>query len=131
MDGAHTDRFWDALDDGRFLVQRCLDCGETYFPPAPVCPYCHAEAVEWTESDAVGQLYAFTRQHRTAPDVSAPVVLGLVELAEGPRLLARVAAEYETLSIGDRVALEACAYGDDVDRGRLDGRPFFRAVPRD
>lgn len=128
MDGAHTDPFWDALEDGQFLLQRCRDCGEAYFPPAPVCPRCHAEAVEWIESDAAGELYAFTRQHRTAPGVRSPVVLGVVELDEGPRLLARVASEYEALALGDRVALEACTYEDGVERGRLGGRPFFRAV---
>lgn len=129
MDEAHTDPFWDALADGRFLLQRCAACEEAYFPPAPVCPRCHADDVEWIESDAVGDLYAFTHQQRTAPGVPSPVVLGIVELDDGPRLLARVAADYEALDIGDRVALEACDYEDDVDRGRLDGRPFFRAVP--
>ncbi|MFB6171751.1 MAG: Zn-ribbon domain-containing OB-fold protein [Haloarculaceae archaeon] len=127
---AHTHPFWEALADGTVLLQRCTDCEEAYFPPGPVCPRCQSAAVEWIESAAAGDLYAFTRQHRTAPGVPSPVVLGVVELDEGPRLLARVAADYEALSLGDRVAIEACDYEGAVDRGRLDGEPFFRAVPR-
>ena len=128
---AHTDPFWDALEEGRFLVQRCEDCGKAYFPPAPVCPRCHADAVTWEETDGAGELHAFTRQHRTAPGVDAPVVLGVVDLDAGPRLLARVDAEYGDLIIGDPVAIEARAYEGRVDRGRLEGRPFFVARPRE
>lgn len=129
MDGAHADPFWDALEEGRFLLPTCGACGEAFFPPAPVCPRCHADAVEWAESDATGELYAFTRQHRTAPGVDAPVVLGVVELDEGARLLARVAADYDDLALGDRVAVEPWDYDEGVDRGRLADGPFFRAVP--
>lgn len=128
---AHTDPFWDALADDRFLLPVCEACDEHYFPPAPACPRCHATDVGWAETDAEGELYAFTRQHRTAPGVSAPVVLGIVELDAGPRLLARVAADYEALALGDRVAIEPRAYEDGVDRGRLEGQPFFAAVPLD
>jgi uncharacterized OB-fold protein len=130
-DGGHTDPFWDALAEDRFLLPECVDCGEAHFPPSPVCPHCHARAVEWTESDATGDLYAFTRQHRTAPGAEAPVVLGIVELDAGPRLLTRLDAAYEDLALGDRVAVEARAYEGGVDRGRLADRPFFASVPVD
>jgi uncharacterized OB-fold protein len=127
---AHTDPFWEALAEDRFLLPVCEACDEAFFPPSPACPHCHATDVEWTETDAEGELYAFTRQHRTAPGVTAPVVLGVVELDAGPRLLARVDADYGALALGDRVALEPRAYPDEVDRGRLADRPFFVAVPR-
>ncbi|WP_226480578.1 Zn-ribbon domain-containing OB-fold protein [Natrinema amylolyticum] len=128
MDAA-SDPFWDALEDGRFSLPSCRDCGEPFFPPAPVCPRCHARDVEWIESDAEGTLYAVTRQHRTAPGIPSPLVLGVVELDEGPRLLARVQAEYGDLEIGTRLRLEPCEYEGPVDRGRLSDRPFFEARP--
>lgn len=129
MSGSYTDRFWDALADGRFLVGDCEDCGDAHFPPSPVCPHCGGDA-GWTESDAVGSLYSFSRQHRTAPGFDEPLVVGLVELDEGPRLLARIDADFGDPAIGDRVAVEPCAYEGGVDRGRRDDDPFFRAVPR-
>ena len=122
-----SEPFWDALSDGRFVLPVCADCDEAFFPPAPVCPRCHADAVEWVESDAEGSLYAFTRQHRTAPGVDEPAVIGLVELDDGPRLLARIAADYDALDIGLRVRIHPCAYDGNVDRGRLEDRPFIEA----
>lgn len=122
-----SEPFWEALSDGRFVLPGCGDCGEAFFPPAPVCPRCHADAVEWVDTDAEGSLYAFTRQHRTAPGVDSPLVLGLVELDDGPRLLVRLSAEFDVLELGDRVRLHPCEYDGHVDRGRLEHRPFFEA----
>ena len=126
---ATSDPFWDALADDRFLLPSCRDCGEAFFPPAPVCPRCHATDVEWIESDAVGTLYAVTRQHRTAPGIPSPLVLGIVELDDGPRLLAQVRATDDELDIGTRIRLEPTEYDGSVDRGRLSDRPFFAAYP--
>lgn len=92
----------------------------------PVCPDCYAGEVEWIESDSRGDLYAFTRQHRTATGFDSPVVLGTVELDEGPRVLARLDENYDTLVVGDRVELRPVTYAGGTDRGRLDDRPFFR-----
>lgn len=125
-----SEPFWDALEDGRFVLPSCDECDEAFFPPAPVCPRCHAGGVEWVESDAEGSLYAFTRQHRTAPGVDSPLVLGLVELDDGPRLLVRVSAAFDALELGARVRLRPCEYAGTVDRGRLADRPFFEARPQ-
>lgn len=124
---ATTDPFWDALDDGQFLLPECGECGEAFFPPSPVCPRCHADTVTWTESDATGNLYAFTRQHRTAPGFASPIALGIVALDEGPRLLARIDADVEDLSIGRRVRIVPRSAGAGIDRGRLADRPYFAA----
>ncbi|MFB6310604.1 MAG: Zn-ribbon domain-containing OB-fold protein [Salinirussus sp.] len=122
----YTDRFWDALSDGRFLLHECSACGHVFFPPMPACPDCHDRDVDWLQSDARGDLYAFTRQHRTAAGFDSPIVLGTVELDEGPRLLARLEADYETLTIGDRIELRPVEYDGGADRRRLDDHPFFR-----
>jgi len=125
-DAPYTDPFWEALDEGRFLIQGCDDCGEAFFPPAPVCPACHSEAVAWVESTAEGELYTFTRQHRTAAGFDSPVVLGTVVLAEGPRLLVWMDDDYDDLSIGAPVELRPVEYEGGFDRGRLGAYPFFR-----
>jgi len=125
-DVPYTDPFWEALEDDRFLIQACEDCGQAYFPPAPVCPECHADSVEWVESSAEGELYAFTKQHQTAAGFDSPIVLGTVELAEGPRVLVRIDADYDELSIGAPIELRPVEYEGSAERGRLEDRPFFR-----
>lgn len=122
-----TDAFWAALENDRFLLGECAACAERYFPPSSVCPYCGGDGGT-VESDGEGTLYSFTRLHRTAPGFDQPLIMGLVELNEGPRVLTRIAAEYEDLVIGARVHLRVIEYDGPYDRGRLAGRPFFEAV---
>lgn len=123
--------FWEALASGEVSMQRCAVCKEVVFPPTPACPHCGGTDLAWTAVGGEGDLYAFTRQHRTAPGVASPVVIGLVALDAGPRVLARIAASADRLTIGTRVALEPWAYDEGVDRGHLADRPFLRAVPVD
>lgn len=125
-DTPYTDPFWDALESDRFLIQECAGCDSAYFPPAPVCPECHSDSVEWVECSGEGELYAFTEQHQTAAGFDSPVVLGTVDLKAGPRLLVRMDDEYDELSIGAPVELHAVEYEGGADRGRLEDRPFFR-----
>lgn len=128
-EGRYSVPFWEALADDRFLVHRCESCASAFFPPAPVCPHCGSQSVEWHEVSGRGQLYSFTRQHTAPPGFEAPLVVGTVELAAGPRLLAPVAAEYDDLAIGTPVEVVATEYDPDYDRGALSEYPFFEAVP--
>lgn len=130
LDDHASDPFWVGLDDGEFRIQRCRECGRASFPPAPVCQHCQGEHLEWDVTEGRGTVYAFTRQHRTAPGYDSPIVLGTIELREDVRLLARIDAPYEELGIGTPVELEPVAYDGPFDRGRLADRPFFVAVPR-
>lgn len=124
-----TRPFWEALREGRFLIGRCPDCDEAFFPPGRVCPHC-AGSAEMEDSPGRGRLYSFTRQYRTAPGFDVPVVMGLIELDEGPRVLTRIDAEYDELAIGDRIEIRPVEYDGGLDRGRLDDAPFFEAIPR-
>lgn len=129
MSHTYTDPFWKGLDEGEFRVLQCSDCAAVSFPPAPICPRCHSDAVDLTPSEGRGRLVAFTRQHRTAPGIEAPIVIGLLELVEGSRLLVRIDASYGSLAIGDTMAIEPWAYDEGIDRGRLTEHPYFRARP--
>jgi uncharacterized OB-fold protein len=125
-DGPYATPFWDALADGDFLIQTCQACEHAYFPPAPVCPDCHGADVAWTETDATGKIYAFTRQHRTAEGFENPVVLATVDLHAGPRVLVRMNDEYDALDIGAPVEIRPVEYEGGLDRGWLADYPFFR-----
>ncbi|WP_331234378.1 Zn-ribbon domain-containing OB-fold protein [Natronorarus salvus] len=127
---SYTDPFWSALEEGRFLIHGCDGCEEAFFPPSPICPHCHSTDVRWEEASGEGRIHTYTRQHTTAADFEDGIVVGVVELSEGPRLLARIDARYEALSIGDPVGLEARRYDQAFDRGRLADSPFYVATVR-
>lgn len=123
----YTDPFWDALMEGTFLIHRCDTCESRYFPPGPVCPHCQSTTVRWEASSGTGTLFSFTRQHVTAPGFDDGIVVGVVELDEGPHVLSAIDETYESLEIGDRMQLEARNYTQKFDRGRLSDYPFFIA----
>lgn len=123
-----TEPFWEALGEGVFRVPQCNHCGDAFFPPAPLCPNCGGQTIEWILADE-GALYSFTRQHRTAPGFEAPLVMGIVELEVGPRLLAPIDANYDALSIGQSVRLMPREYMYEYNRMHHADRPFFEAVP--
>lgn len=127
-ENALVEPFFEALADDAFAVQRCLKCDHAFLPPGPVCPDCHARAVTWERTDGRGTLHAFTELHRTPPGFDAPAVVGTV-LVEAVRVLTRVDAAYDDLSIGDAVELTAAEYTQDYDRGRWTDAPFFVATP--
>lgn len=125
---AYTRRFWESLRDGTFLIHACESCDERFFPPSPICPHCHSTDVDWEETTGHGSLFSFTRTHATAAAFDDELVVGIVELDDGPKLLAPIDESYAALEIGDRIGVEATEYDVDYDRGWLDGYPFFVAT---
>jgi uncharacterized OB-fold protein len=69
--------------------------------------------MEWVELPQTGLLVAFSTQERGSR-FKAPDVLGLVDLDEGPRLLSRIDAPYESLQIGQRVHLDFVEVADGL-----------------
>lgn len=97
--------FFDGLARGEVLLQHCPSCARHQFPAREICVRCGARALEWVNSDGLGSLHAFTVMHR-APEESfadlVPYAVGLVELDEGLRIMARAAVPPDQISIGMR-----------------------------
>jgi uncharacterized OB-fold protein len=97
--------WWESLQAHRVVLQHCLDCGRTRFPPMPSCPWCASAAFDVIESTGHGIVYSFvTAQVALSPGYTGPLPYSVatVELSEGPRLLGRVEPP-APLAIGDRV----------------------------
>jgi uncharacterized OB-fold protein len=85
--------FWEAARAGRLDMQRCSNCGRLRYFPAPLCPQCLSADHEWRTVSGNGTLYAFTTVHRAPTAAMAkecPYTIALVDLAEGPRVMARL-----------------------------------------
>lgn len=101
---AASRRFWEGLRERKFLLQRCEECGEVFFPPRILCPECLSERLEHVPARGTGTLYAFTEVWVPMAGFTAPYVLGLVELDEAPgRFLTRIPVPVERLRVGMRV----------------------------
>ncbi|WP_405754942.1 MaoC family dehydratase N-terminal domain-containing protein [Streptomyces sp. NBC_01411] len=81
--------FWfEAAKDHRLLIQRCASCGTLRHPPGPCCPRCGSFAWDTVAASGRGRVYTFTVNHRPRhPAFSYPLVVAVVELAEGTRLV--------------------------------------------
>lgn len=101
-----ADFFRSGITEGRLLVRRCLACARAAYPPMPGCPHCGHDEGEIVEASGEGALYSWTVCHVAFdPDVAAevPYVVGLVDLSEGARVVARLAIAPEALEAGAAV----------------------------
>jgi uncharacterized OB-fold protein len=82
-----TAHFWAGTRAGELRLQRCRRCENTYFPPRPFCPGCHARDVEVVAASGRARLHSYVISHRPPPGFEAPFTIAVVELEEGPRMM--------------------------------------------
>ncbi len=96
----------------RIIAGKCTACGALAYPQRPVCIECGNDTFEDTPLSGDGTLYTFSVVNGGgAPSefddeqiMTGDVLCGVVELAEGPRVMVRLAdADPETLEIGMKV----------------------------
>lgn len=86
----HPEAEWRSqLAEGRFMLQRSRSTGGYVFYPRVAEPGTGAEDLEWVEASGRGSVYAVTIVSKKDPAENYNVVL--VDLAEGPRVMSRVA----------------------------------------
>ena len=78
-----------ALNEGRFIIQRCNDCAKHVFYPREVCPHCSGTQLAWEEAQGSGSVYSTTTVRRK-PDAGGDYNVALIELAEGVRMMSCV-----------------------------------------
>ncbi len=83
--------YWDALNEGRLVLQSCGSCGKVRHYPRPLCDACYSFDVRWIEAKGTGTVHSWTVTHHPFnPGFKAelPYVLVTVDLAEGVRMQA-------------------------------------------
>ena len=120
--------YWEAAARHELMLPGCDGCGLVFFPPREHCPGCWGRALSWHTMGGRGTVWTFTEVHVAFYDDTwaddVPYVVAVIELDEGPRLLANIVdPDLERLSIGDRVEV---TFEERTGGVTL---PMFRVVP--
>ncbi len=103
-----TEPFWAATADHRLTYQVCRTCGQVVFHPRRHCTCCTRGDLEWRESAGQGSVYTFTVIRQNGQPffrARIPYVVGLIDLDEGFRMLAEIAADPDALHVNQRVTV--------------------------
>jgi uncharacterized protein len=106
---ADGETFWASAKEERLCLQRCISCHTYRYPPGYLCRHCGSPDSEWVEVSGRGIIYSFSIVRRgPTPEFSSitPYILALVQLEEGPRMMAHILEDaQDRVSIGDRVSV--------------------------
>lgn len=100
--------WWDGVDAGHFLIQRCEDCGVLRHPPRPMCGECQSVRFDSVASAGQGNVYSFVVIHYPeVPGYEYPLTVAVVELDEGIRFVSNIVdCAPEEVEIGMQVEAE-------------------------
>ncbi len=84
--------FWEGVERGELLIQRCSGCGELRHPPRPMCPRCRSLDWDTVRSAGRGTVHSYVVPHHPRlPAFPEPYVVALIDLDEGTRLVSNLA----------------------------------------
>ncbi|QDL38572.1 Zn-ribbon domain-containing OB-fold protein [Rhodoferax sediminis] len=113
---ADSKPYWDAARERRLVIRKCKACSQLHFMPRHLCPQCWSDQLEWVDAKGTGTVHSFTVVRRASdPAFTAlvPYVVALIELEEGPRMMANIlGADALEVKIGDRVKVTFEDRGD-------------------
>ncbi|MGN9791555.1 OB-fold domain-containing protein [Streptomyces sp. OZ13] len=117
--------FWEGVADRRLLIQRCGGCGKPRFPWLPGCGACGSPHWDTLEACGSGSVFSYVVMHHPPfPAFDPPYAVGLIELAEGVRMVSSiVGVPPDKVRIGMPVELEFLGVGGEYEL------PVFRGVP--
>ncbi len=119
--------YWEALEAGVLSFQRCATCSTAWSPPRDDCPKCLSNSWSWDRASGEGRVISWVRfRHAFHPALvdRVPYVVAVIELDEGPRLVANIIGPEDELAIERRVTLVIQTEGTTaVPRFRLASEP--------
>ncbi|MFE9604096.1 bifunctional MaoC family dehydratase N-terminal/OB-fold nucleic acid binding domain-containing protein [Streptomyces hokutonensis] len=109
--------FWEGVERHQLLIQRCTNCGTLRHPWLPGCNTCGGPDWDTVEASGDGTVYSYVVMHHPPfPAFNPPYAVGLIELAEGVRIVSNVVGvPYDKVRVGLPVRLEFRRYDDDED----------------
>ncbi|MFD3659910.1 bifunctional MaoC family dehydratase N-terminal/OB-fold nucleic acid binding domain-containing protein [Streptomyces sp. NPDC058659] len=115
--------FWEGVAAHRLLIQRCGECASLRLPWLPGCAECGSPEWDTVEASGEGTVYSYVVMHHPPfPAFDPPYAVGLIELAEGVRMISNVVGvPYDKVRIGMPVRLEFLRVDEELEL------PVFRA----
>lgn len=116
--------FWQGVARHQLLIQRCLDCAAPRFPWLPGCGACGSQRWEAVEASGAGTVFSYVVMHHPPfPAFDPPYAVGLIELAEGVRMVSGITGvPYDKVRIGMPVELEFLRVDEELEL------PVFRGA---
>ena len=112
--------YFQAVAEGRLVVQQCNSCRALRWPPLAGCPECRSRDTKWVDVRPSGTIWSFVVYHRAfsaALKAEIPYTVAMVQLDEGPYLVGRLIDGEKPPQVGERV---------DADFMQIDGVPTVR-----
>lgn len=114
------------LGEEKLMGSRCGKCGALFAPPRPLCTNCHGSEMEWVQLSGRGKLAAFSCIGVGPPfmveegyDRNRPYCVGVIELEEGARAVARIeevdASRPESIRVGMPLTMKFLHRGEGED----------------
>ncbi|MHB9852225.1 bifunctional MaoC family dehydratase N-terminal/OB-fold nucleic acid binding domain-containing protein [Streptomyces krungchingensis] len=115
--------FWEGVGRHRLLIQRCTGCRALRLPWLPGCNACGCPEWDTVEASGEGTVYSYVVMHHPPfPAFDPPYAVGLIELAEGVRIVSNVVGvPHDQVRIGMPVRLEFQRCDEELEL------PVFRA----
>lgn len=106
--GPALDHFFRSLQKGKLIASVCSSCGRRFCPPLSFCGRCWKPITEFVDLSGRGTLASYailSSPVAELPDVSPPVVYGLIALEGADTHLAHLvqSANAESLRVGAAV----------------------------
>ncbi|MEU5956043.1 OB-fold domain-containing protein [Streptomyces sp. NPDC047525] len=116
--------FWEGVARHQLLIQRCGGCRTLRFPWLPGCNACGSLEWDTVEASGEGTVYSYVVMHHPPfPAFDPPYAVGLIDLAEGVRMVSNVVGvPSDKVRIGQPVRLEFQWVDKELEL------PMFRAV---
>ncbi|MFF2849905.1 bifunctional MaoC family dehydratase N-terminal/OB-fold nucleic acid binding domain-containing protein [Streptomyces sp. NPDC058001] len=109
--------FWEGVSQHRLLIQRCAACAALRFPWLPGCGTCGSQDWDTIEASGQGTVFSYVVMHHPPfPAFDPPYAVGLIELAEGVRIVSNVVGvPPDKVRIGLPVRLAFLRVDDEVE----------------
>ncbi|MFC1872902.1 Zn-ribbon domain-containing OB-fold protein [Chloroflexota bacterium] len=114
---------------------QCSKCGYVAFPPKGVCPMCvRDDTMTGITLRTTGKLESFTIVRQAPPGFTAPYMLGMVRLPEGPEIFSIITGcevKDDVLKIGQEMELVIEKIRDDDEGNEIIGWKFKPAAVKE